>query len=94
MNMFFDKLPIVSILRFYAIFHFVFSMVSYLAMNYRIYDLTATTNAAGDELFNSFFSFIVSIVPGLFSVTSSAIIILAMAEIIKLMKESKKNDQN
>jgi len=94
MNTFFDKIPIIGILRFYAILHLVFSMISYLAAHYRMYDFTVTANAAGDKLYNSFLSFIISIVPGLFSVTSSAIIILAMSEIIKLMKENKNHDRN
>lgn len=88
---FMDHLPIVRILQVFAVIYFISAFTMQLYYHFTVYDFTVTTNGDLDQEWNLFLSWLIALVRSIFTQTSNALILLGLAEIIKLMKE-KKND--
>ncbi len=87
---FLDDLPIVRVIQLGAVIHFGLSVISYMStFGFSIYDFTVS----GDDHIGEYWNYILSFGLGLARAAANTIfyptIMLALAEIIKLMKEKK-----
>ena len=87
---FMDHLPIVRMLQVFAVFYFILTCILQFKLHFQMHDFTATRNADLDKEWNVFWSSILAMFQTVFTQGAFALVLLALAEIIKLMKQKQK----